>query len=53
MEQIYQACAMTVRDEIMDHYTATQEALKSFEGKRLYYLSVEFLMGRAPCPTTS
>ena len=47
VEQIYQACAMTVRDEIMDHYTATQEALKSFEGKRLYYLSVEFLMGRA------
>ncbi|MHB1315479.1 MAG: glycogen/starch/alpha-glucan phosphorylase [Christensenellales bacterium] len=45
--QIYKAVAMTVRDEIMDKWISYREVTENQELKELYYLSVEFLMGRA------
>ncbi len=45
--QIYRAVAVTVRDQIMQKVVTSRELRKRQKGKRLYYLSVEFLMGRA------
>lgn len=45
--QLYKAAAMTVRDDIMRRYTANEAAAQKRGAKQLYYLSVEFLMGRA------
>jgi starch phosphorylase len=45
--QLYKACAMTIRDEIMEKWTNSAEEIEEQNGKQLYYLSVEFLMGRA------
>ena len=45
--QIYKAVASTVRDQIMQKYTIAREERKTTKSKRLYYLSVEFLMGRS------
>lgn len=45
--QIYKALAMMVRDKIMEKWTNSQERLENGEYKKLYYLSAEFLMGRA------
>lgn len=45
--QVYKACAMMVRDEIMEKWTKSREELEKKGGKKLYYFSVEFLMGRA------
>ena len=46
-QQIYFAVASTVRDQIMNKWVAYREKDKHFKGKRLYYLSVEFLTGRS------
>ncbi len=46
-QQLYKAVASTVRDQIMQKYTAAREDRKASKSKRLYYLSVEFLMGRS------
>ena len=46
-QQIYQAVASTIRDQIMQKWVAAREADKTYMGKRLYYLSVEFLTGRS------
>ncbi len=46
-EQIYKACAFTVRDEIMEKWTKSRELLENQHQKELYYLSFEFLMGRS------
>ena len=45
--QIYRALASTVRDQIMQKWMISREERKSHNNKRLYYLSVEFLMGRS------
>lgn len=45
--QIYQAIASTVRDQIMQKLVPTRLALRDAKPKRLYYLSVEFLLGRS------
>ncbi|MGI6115099.1 MULTISPECIES: glycogen/starch/alpha-glucan phosphorylase [unclassified Clostridium] len=45
--QLYKAVAMTVRDAIMEKWTATRKARVQQQKKRLYYLSVEFLIGRS------
>ena len=45
--QIYMACAQTAREEIMIRYLKSREAQSRYEGRKLYYLSVEFLPGRA------
>ena len=46
-QQIYKAVASTVRDQIMQRYTIAREERKATKSKRLYYLSIEFLMGRS------
>ena len=45
--QIYRELASTVRDQIMQKVIASREERKRSKGKRLYYLSVEYLMGRS------
>ncbi len=45
--QIYKAVASTVRDQIMNKRVATRRAVRDANGRKLYYLSVEFLMGRS------
>ncbi len=47
IQQIYKAVASTVRDQIMQKYTVARDERKANKSKRLYYLSVEFLMGRS------
>ncbi len=46
-QQIYKAVASTVRDQIMDLWSAQKNEVNARKGKRLYYLSIEFLMGRS------
>ena len=46
-QQIYKAVAPTVRDQIMQKWMIAREERKTSHAKRLYYLSVEFLMGRS------
>ena len=46
-EDVYQAVARTVRDLIMDKRTEANKEVHHEGNKRLYYLSAEFLMGRA------
>ncbi|MDR3051373.1 MAG: glycogen/starch/alpha-glucan phosphorylase [Oscillospiraceae bacterium] len=46
-EQIYKAVASTVRDQIMQKWMFEKEARRAHNTKRLYYLSIEFLMGRS------
>jgi starch phosphorylase len=43
----YQALALTIRDRLMENWRDTKEAVQESNGKRTYYLSLEFLMGRA------
>ena len=45
--QIYKACAFTVRDKLMEKWAKSREILEASHQKELYYLSFEFLMGRA------
>ena len=47
MQQLYKATASTVRDQIMQKWMISRETRAKEQGKRLYYLSVEFLMGRS------
>ena len=46
-EQIYQALASTVRDEVMERRTSSRGERKRQKAKKVYYLSAEFLIGRA------
>ena len=46
-KQLYNAVALTVRDAIMEKWTVSREELKKTRHKQLYYLSLEFLIGRA------
>ena len=45
--QIYRALASTLRDQIMQKWMISREERKTNNNKRLFYLSVEFLMGRS------
>ena len=46
-QQKFQAVAYAVKDFIMDRWIATQKAYKEEDPKIVYYMSMEFLMGRA------
>ena len=46
-EQVYQAVALCVRDMIVDQGVVSGQKIEKTHSKRLYYLSAEFLMGRA------
>lgn len=45
--QIYQAVSYAVKDDIIDRWIATHKEYEKQNGKIIYYLSMEFLMGRA------
>jgi len=42
----YYAMALAIRDRLIDRWMETQKAHYNANSKRLYYLSLEFLMGR-------
>lgn len=44
---VYQALAFAVRDRVMERWFKTQSTYYHQDAKRVYYLSLEFLMGRA------
>ncbi len=44
---VYKALAYGVRDRLMERWFRTQSAYYQADAKRVYYLSLEFLMGRA------
>lgn len=44
---IYKGIAYTVRDRLVERWIATQQSYYNNDVKRVYYLSLEFLMGRA------
>ncbi|MDO5145987.1 MAG: glycogen/starch/alpha-glucan phosphorylase [Eubacteriales bacterium] len=46
-QQIYQAVAYAVKDEIIDNWIDTHKAYEKQDKKMVYYMSMEFLMGRA------
>ncbi len=46
-EQIFQAVSYTIKDMIMDRWIATQKEYEKRDVKTVYYMSMEFLMGRA------
>ena len=42
----FNALALTVRDRLFERWMQTQDAYYDHDAKRVYYLSLEFLMGR-------
>ncbi|MBO4788715.1 MAG: glycogen/starch/alpha-glucan phosphorylase [Lachnospiraceae bacterium] len=46
-QQIYQAVAFAVKDYVVDRWAASQAEFEKQDAKTVYYLSMEFLMGRA------
>lgn len=46
-EQIFQAVSYAIKDQIVDYWMKTQKAYEKEDPKTVYYLSMEFLMGRA------
>lgn len=45
-QDIYTALSLTVRNRLLERWIRTQETYYSQDVKRVYYLSLEFLMGR-------
>ncbi len=45
-EQMYMACAFLVRDFLMERRNQTVDRVEQRQSKQVYYLSMEFLMGR-------
>ncbi len=46
-QQLFQAVAYAVKDKIIDNWMASQKAFEEQNPKMVYYMSMEFLMGRA------
>jgi len=47
IEQVYMTCAFFVRDILMEKWVKTAEAVEKTAPKQIYYLSMEFLVGRS------
>lgn len=45
--ELFSAVSMAVRDRILDRMLETERRVAAEDSKRVYYLSMEFLMGRA------
>ena len=43
---LYDALAYSVRDRLIERWLDTQQAYYNLDNKRVYYISMEFLMGR-------
>ena len=46
-EQIFQAVSLAVKDVIIDNWLLSQKQFEKDDPKIVYYMSMEFLMGRA------
>jgi starch phosphorylase len=46
-QELFQAVSYAVRDVVWDEWMATQKAFDKQDPKTVYYMSMEFLMGRA------
>ncbi len=44
---LFNAVALSVRDSMVDRFLETQERYQKLDAKRLYYLSIEFLIGQS------
>ena len=47
IQEKYQAVSYVVKDVVIDNWLATQKAMEVQDPKIVYYMSMEFLMGRA------
>src|SRR5438128_2550268 len=45
-QDIYTALTLTIRNRLLERWIRTQETYYKQDVKRVYYLSLEFLMGR-------
>ncbi len=46
-QEIYQAVSFVVKEAVIDRWLATQKTMEKEDPKTLYYMSMEFLVGRA------
>lgn len=46
-QQIFQAVSYAIKDVVVDNWMATQKEYEKKDPKIVYYMSMEFLMGRA------
>lgn len=46
-QDIYLALGYTIRDILVDRYNSTQQKFRATSAKRIYYMSMEFLIGRS------
>jgi starch phosphorylase len=46
-QQVFQAVSLALKENIMDNWFETQKAYEKRDPKMVYYMSMEFLMGRA------
>ena len=46
-DQMYKACATVARDILLERRNANNAAVKAKQHKRLFYFSIEFLLGRS------
>ncbi|MCI8986308.1 MAG: glycogen/starch/alpha-glucan phosphorylase [Lachnospiraceae bacterium] len=46
-QQIFQAVSYAIKDAVVDHWMKSQKEYEKQDPKMVYYLSMEFLMGRA------
>ncbi len=46
-QQVFQATSLAIKDQIIENWIKTQKAYEKEDPKMVYYMSMEFLMGRA------
>lgn len=46
-QEIYQAVSFVIKEVIIDQWLATQKTMEATDPKTVYYMSMEFLVGRA------
>ena len=46
-QEVFQASAYAIKDQIIDYWMKTQKEFDKQDVKKVYYMSMEFLMGRA------
>ena len=46
-QQVFQAVSYAIKDAVVDHWMDTQKEYEKQDPKMVYYMSMEFLMGRA------
>jgi len=47
VESCYRALSYSIRDRLIEHWNDTQQQITQANPKRAYYLSIEYLLGRA------